>query len=323
MMLMATSSSKTLLALAAVVFWSTNAWAAGLALGAMSVGWLLLVQYTVAAAALLAVRQARRGHCSASHPRRSASTLAVGMVGVVGLTGTIFLQYVAFATAPIVVANVLAYAWPLLAALWVALTLRSRRAIWLAGLALIGFGGVGLIFASPGATDASGGAPGAAWGYAAALGSAACMAFYTVASSRMRVAATDLLVPATLAGVVAAAALTVATDHPWPETSGWIAAAYIGLGPMAAGYGLWTLAMAAGGAERLAPLGYATPLLSTLLLLATGAPATTTTLLGITLVLVCSIGVLTAQVQPGRRNSASTSTTGARRCAERLVERDR
>lgn len=310
---MVTSSSKTLLALAAVLVWSTNAWAAELALTAMSVCWLLLVQYTVAAAALLFVRQVRRGERRGTRTVWSVSTIGLG---VVGLTGTISLQYVAFATAPIVAANVLAYAWPLLAALWVALTLRSRRALKLAGLAVIGFGGVGLIFASPGATG--GGATVATWGYAAALGSAACMAFYTVASSRMHVAATDLLVPATLAGVVAAAALTVATDHSWPETSGWIAAAYIGLGPMAAGYGLWTLAMAAGGAERLAPLGYATPLLSTLLLLAAGAPATAATLLGITLVLVCSIGVLTTQrVQPDGPNPAHTGTTAAGRCAER------
>lgn len=48
-------------------------------------------------------------------------------------------------------------------------------------------------------------------------------------------------------------------------------------------------------AECLAPLGYATPLLSTMLLLATGSPATATTLVGIGLVLVCSIGVLATQ----------------------------
>ncbi len=81
-----------------------------------------------------------------------------------------------------------------------------------------------------------------------------------------------------------------------------LAAAYIGLGPMAAGYALWTRAMAGGGAERLSPLGYATPLLSTVLLLATGAPATTGTLLGVVLVLACSLGVLAhaRHANPGR-----------------------
>lgn len=37
-------------------------------------------------------------------------------VGVVGLAGTIALQYLAFATAPLVAANATAYAWPLLVA---------------------------------------------------------------------------------------------------------------------------------------------------------------------------------------------------------------
>lgn len=296
-----TSPKRTLVALAAVVLWSTNAWAAGVALDAMSVGWLLLVQYAVAAAALLTVRRIRRGRDAA--PGSGVTMLAVG-VGIVGLTGTIFMQYLAFATAPIVAANVLAYAWPLLAAIAVAVTDRSRQAVTLAVLALIGFAGVGLIFASPGPADAVQDGPAATWGYVAALGSAACMATYTLASSRIRIAATAVLIPATLTGAAVAAVVTAIAGSAWPHPAGWLAAAYIGLGPMAAGYGLWTLAMAGGGAERLAPIGYATPLLSTVLLLATGAPATTTILIGIALVLVCSIGVLVAQHSQRRSRTA-------------------
>lgn len=107
----------------------------------MSLGWLLLVQYGTASLALMAVRvvAGRR----ASHPsERSTVTLPAVAIGVVGLAGTVFLQYLAFALAPIVAANVLAYAWPLLAALWIAATLRTRRAAALAGLAVLGFGGV-------------------------------------------------------------------------------------------------------------------------------------------------------------------------------------
>ena len=292
---------QAFLALAAVALWSTNAWAAGVALDAMSVGWLLLVQYGIATTAFLAVRLLRRGE-----PITAGGALtgpAIG-IGVVGLTGTIFLQYVAFATAPIVAANVLAYAWPLIAAVWVVLAIRSRRAVVVVGLAMIGFGGVGLIFTSSGAAD-TGSTATATWGYAAALGSAACMAVYTVATSRIHLAATDLLLPAAVVGVLAAAVLTASTSSPWPQPVGWVAAGYIGLGPMAGGYGLWTLAMSDGGAERLAPLGYVAPLLSTMLLLATGSPATATTLVGIFLVLVCSIGVLATQ--------RGNSSTGDRR----------
>lgn len=51
------------------------------------------------------------------------------LVGVIGLTGTIFLQYLAFAAAPIVAANVLTYGWPLLAAVWLAATHRTRHTL--------------------------------------------------------------------------------------------------------------------------------------------------------------------------------------------------
>jgi drug/metabolite transporter (DMT)-like permease len=289
---MSVPSGRVLAALGAVALWSTNAFAANIALARMSLGWLLLVQYAIACGVLVAARALGRRRRGATAVHGSSAGRAAA-IGVAGLTGTIFLQYLAFATAPIVAANVLTYAWPLLAALWVAAALRTRRAIAMATLALLGFGGVALIFAGPSTTDPGAGAgPDATWGYAAALGSAACMTLYTLASSRIHAAATDLLIPATLAGTLAAAVLTASTSSPWPPASGLLAAAYLGLGPMAAGYGLWTLAMASGGAERLAPLGYTTPLLSTLLLLATGAPTTTTTLIGVGLILACSIGVL-------------------------------
>ncbi len=126
----------------------------------------------------------------------------------------------------------------------------------------------------------------------------------------MRARATDLLLPASIVGTVAAAALTASTSSSWPAVTGLLAAAYLGLGPMAAGYGLWTIAMAGGGAERLAPVGYATPLLSTLLLLASGAPAAATTLIGVGLIVACSIGVLAWQ-QPSEPAHPDTAGTNA------------
>jgi drug/metabolite transporter (DMT)-like permease len=61
---------------------------------------------------------------------------------------------------------------------------------------------------------------------------------------------------------------------------------------MAGGFLLWSWAMSGEGAKRLTPLGYATPLLSTVLLLLFGEMFTSGTLLGAVLVLICSIGVL-------------------------------
>lgn len=93
---------------------------------------------------------------------------------------------------------------------------------------------------------------------------------YTLGAGRTSTSPTRLLIPATLIGTVGAAVLTTFTDSPTPAPGGVLAAAYLGLGPMAAGYALWTHAMTRGGAERLSPLGYATPLLSTVVLLANG-----------------------------------------------------
>ena len=101
-----------LAALGAVVLWSTNAYAAGVALAHMQVEWLLLVQYGSAAVVVLAVRLVahRNSRRRTAGPRGVAGAGPwVLVVGVVGLTGTIFLQYTAFALAPIVAANVLAY----------------------------------------------------------------------------------------------------------------------------------------------------------------------------------------------------------------------
>lgn len=284
-------------ALGAVGLWSTNAYAADLALHRMTVGWLLLIQFGTASAVFAALRTGRQ----ATSSRLGWS--AVG-VGVAGLSATIFLQYVAFALAPIVAANVLAYAWPLLAALWVAATRRSAASLAGAGLAAVGFAGVALIFTAPG--SGAGGAGGnAGWGYAAAAGSALCMAFYTLRSGRLAGQVGALLLPAMLVGAGAAALLVAVRSGPVPSVGGVAAAAYLGAGPMAAGYGLWTRAMADGGATRLAALGYATPMLSTALLLATGAPATTTTLVGVGIVLFASVGVLAVDRAHRRQVAAS------------------
>jgi drug/metabolite transporter (DMT)-like permease len=308
-------------ALGAVLLWSTNALAANLALGALTVYQLLSVQFVAATVALAAFR----AHRSRGAGSRAALRLRDLPVAIVGLTGTIFLQYLAFASAPIVEANILAYAWPLFVAVWAAVAHRGRHTLIGVLLAVIGFAGVVLIFAGGGAVAAGGGQTA---GYLAALGSAGCMAFYTATVSRTRTSAHDLLLAATTAGAVVAFVLAQAQGAPWPGAAAWPAAVYIGLGPMAAGFLLWTTAMSGShdgrcatvttgivriasacsgdhisgtGSRRLAPLGYATPLLSTGLLVAAGEAFTRDTLLGATLVAVCTLGVLVADYLRRRR----------------------
>jgi drug/metabolite transporter (DMT)-like permease len=289
-------------ALAAVALWSTNALAARFALAELGVVQVLALQFSGAAAALGVLRAARaslaRAGGSDQERRKPAALRSVEIlggvaVGVVGLTGTISLQYLAFATAPIVEANVVAYGWPLFAALWAAVAHRSRRTLAGVPLAVVGFAGVALILGSGGgfAGSGSGGT-----GYVAALASAVCMTFFTVASGRSRVRVDFSLLVAAIFGSVFALALCVAGLAPWAwESAGpgaWVASVYAGVGPMAGGFMLWGLAMSGDGARRLAPLGYATPLLSTALLLLFGETLSPVALLGAALVLVCSVGVL-------------------------------
>lgn len=288
----------------AVGLWSTNAFAAGVALVELNVAQLLLVQYGCAALALLGWHSLGPRAVTHRVPRIRVRETAAG---VVGLTGTIFLQYLAFATAPLVAANVIAYGWPLFAAGWFAMTIRRRGATVTVLLAAVGFCGVALIFGGQGVQ----GDAGATLGYLAALGSAACMAFFTVAAGRMRATAGPLLLPATVIGAVAVGMWELAQRTPWPAPGAWLVAAYIGIGPMAVGYALWGYAMSSRGAERLAPIGFATPVLSTMVLIASGRPATPLTMVGAALVLACSVAVLMGD---HRRQRAENAVPATERC---------
>jgi len=286
---------------AAIAIWSLNAAAGGAALAELTVLQVLALQFGGAFVTLAAARALRRRDATA----RSGfpSPRAIG-IGVVGLTGTMVLQYVAFATAPLVAANAIAYAWPLLAAAWIALAPGARGSRATLGLAALGFCGVVLLF---GARDGSGtaSAGGAPWlGYVAALGSAAAMAGYTLTAGRSGARTSDLLLTGTGAGVLVTAPAALLQGAPWSPA--WAVALALGIGivMLALGYGLWTHAMSHPAGARLAPAAYATPLLSTGLLLATGHRLGPLGLLGCALILASVAGVVLDAVRPrGRRRS--------------------
>lgn len=276
------------LALLGIVLWSTNALVGSAALERLPVSIVVLVQCATAAVALGVVRHVRRRRATALARLGRSERRYVLLLGGLGFGGTLVLQYLSFAHAPIVEANIIAYGWPMFAAVWLAVAAFDRRSAAALLFACIGFAGVGLIVGSGGGLTGGGNA----FGYAAALASAGCMAFYSLGSGRARVPALDAMLCGALVGTLASVALVIDSGASWTPTLDWLGAAYIGLGPCAAGFAAWSAGMARSGG-RLAPMGYATPLLSTIVLLAAGRPVSGAgAVVGGALILICTVGVV-------------------------------
>jgi len=268
--------------------WSTNALAAGVALEELTLAQVLALQFGTATVVLAIARTlggAKRAPAGGGPLTRWAAA-----VSVVGLAGTIALQYLAFATAPLVAANAIAYAWPLIVAGWAALAPGRDGSQASVVLALVGFAGVVMLFVQRDPGEGGDVAP--LIGYAAALGSALAMAWYTLKVGQLSARRTDLLLVATATGAAVAVPLALAQDAGWSAPTAIALGVYTGLGPMAAGYALWTHAMSRPSAARLAPIAYATPLLSTFALLASGERLGTLGLIGAGLIVACAAGVL-------------------------------
>ena len=205
-----------------------------------------------------------------------ARALARG-VGWRGLVGYHALYFAALQLAPPAEANLVNYLWPLLIVLLSA-PLAGERLGWphLLG-ALLGFAGVVLLAFGRGVhfTGAY------ALGYALALGCAFTWALYSVLSRRFGETPTDAIA----AFCTASAALSLGChllfeQTVWPaSTTAWLAVLALGLGPAGAAFYLWDHAVKRGDIRALGALSYATPILSTALLIACGLAEPTGTLL--------------------------------------------
>ena len=201
--------------------------------------------------------------------------------GVGGLFGFHALYFAALQLAPPAQANLINYSWPLLIVLLSAVVLRLPLRIGhLVGVAL-GVAGCGLLLAGTARFSAADGL-----GYALALSSAVIWALYSVLSRQLATVPTGAL-----AGFCAATAVLAALCH-WafePAASvggaGWAIVLLMGAGPLGGAFFLWDLGMKRGDPRLLGTLAYATPVLSTLLLIAAGfAPLTVATVVAACLV---------------------------------------
>jgi drug/metabolite transporter (DMT)-like permease len=198
-------------------------------------------------------------------------------LGVGGLFGYHALYFAALQLAPPAEANLVNYLWPLLIVLLSA-PLAGERLGWphLVG-ALLGFAGVVLLAFGRGLSFTGA----YALGYALALGCAFTWSLYSVLSRRFGETPTDAI-----AAFCAASALLSLGCHlvfertVWPaSTTAWLAVLALGLGPAGAAFYLWDHAVKRGDIRALGALAYATPILSTALLIACGRAEPTGTLL--------------------------------------------
>ncbi len=214
----------------------------------------------------------------------------VWLHGVGGLFGFHALYFASLARAPAATANLINYSWPLL------LVLLSAGAL---GLPLTWRHLAGTMLALLGcATLLSGNAAfpaGATIGYALAAASALVWASYSVLARRF-----GDVPPGAVAGFCGGTAILAAALHGatgiWvmPSLMAWLAMLAMGIGPVGVAFALWDVGMKRGDPRLLGTLAFATPVLSTLLLIAAGqAPFTATTMAAS--VLVTAGGYVAAQ----------------------------
>jgi drug/metabolite transporter (DMT)-like permease len=195
--------------------------------------------------------------------------LRVWALGVYGLFGFHALYFSALKLAPPAEAGLISYLWPLLIVLFSALLpgeSLSRRhvlagALGFLGVIVMGLGKGGLGFEAQ------------HWpGYLAALGCAVIWSSYSVLTRLQSEVPTGAVT-----GFCVATALLSLLCHLAFETTvapagaiGWLSLAALGLGPTGAAFYLWDKGMKQGDIRLLGLASYATPVLSTLVLVVSG-----------------------------------------------------
>jgi len=208
-----------------------------------------------------------------ARPARARALLQpwpVWLLGVGGLFGYHALYFSALRLAPPAEAGLINYLWPLLIVLFSARLPGSGglRAGHIAGAAL-GLAGVAALFVGRGNLDF---AAGALPGYAASLAAAFVWAGYSVLSARVGEVPTDAVAGFCLVTAALSLACHLAFETTiWPaDATQWGAVLLLGIGPVGAAFYLWDIGCKRGDVRLLGVTAYAAPVLSTLILVATG-----------------------------------------------------
>lgn len=228
--------------------------------------------------------------------------LPAWIVGIGGLFGYHYFYYVALQNAPVAEANIINYLWPLFIVLGSSfLPGEKLRLAHIIG-ALFGFAGAALLVgkglfsaeAGLGSVDNSQLYPNIAYGYFAAILCSLIWSSYSVLSRALKKVPTDAVVfYCFVTAVLAFIAHGISEETIWPQGMlQWGAVLLMGLMPVGGAFYTWDYAMKNGNIQLLGSLCYFIPVLSTLILVATGT-AQMSWHLGVATVLV-TLGALIA-----------------------------
>jgi len=195
--------------------------------------------------------------------------LKVWVIGIYGLFGYHFAYFLAVQNAPPMDANLINYLWPLLIVVMSSF-LPGERTRWY-HLSGAGLGLCGSAVLIMGAGDSINLGTGSALGYGAAVAAALLWSTYSIASRRLGHVPTDAV-----GGFCGATAILAAICHfnmettVIPDATQWIGVIGLGLGPVGLAFFTWDHGVKRGDIRVLGALAYATPLLSTALMIVFG-----------------------------------------------------
>lgn len=206
--------------------------------------------------------------------RAMVPTPASFLLGIYGLFVFHVFYFAALTFAPPAEAGLIASLWALLTVLFSGIlpgvTLSYRHIVG----ALMGFTAAALLVWDK--IGATAGFPDAMTGFIFAFGSAVVWATYSVMSRMIATVPSESVAPACFA-TAALAFVCAMIFEGWtvPSASQWVVMALLGLGPIGAAFMLWDIGMKHGNVAFLGVLGYASPVISTGLLIALGFAAPT------------------------------------------------
>jgi drug/metabolite transporter (DMT)-like permease len=217
----------------------------------------------------------------------------VWLLGTCGLCLYHCLYFFAIQNAPPVEASLIAYLWPLLIVLFSALLPGERLCIHHVIGAMLGLVGAIVIITKGGSVGLS---DGLKPGHIMALACAFIWSGYSVLSRRFGDVPTDVVAGFCLITACVAFSLHLGLEATvWPQTAlQWFAIVMLGLLPLGLAFYAWDIGIKKGDIMVLGATSYAAPLLSTLILVASGF-ASASWAIGLACVLITVGAVIAAK----------------------------